>query len=855
MQSSFILLFNCKQFPIPSDFESLNCIKEEIKDQLLKTRQYEVQSDVQEYVFRSFIKHLLYNEIPNITNYNISEFEELSNEFDWMKNLVQTFQKNILRSERYSLLIKNKIQLEEKKDYFANFQDEYSYINGLLLRSDEFIALSASSLDLYDLSRIYKDENTLFIEVYLQEKTCIDHLTYSLNERDNTAIITGFDDMVNDVYVPKTIHHKSKEYLVTQIYDYSFKGKNNLNTLKFADDSKVHSLGSFTFTESSIKSITIPPEVLKIDSDCFSESELQSITFSNKSKLQIIEEGSFERTSIKSITIPERVTEIESLAFRNSSLENIYFSNPLMIKRIGLHAFNSTLITEITIPSNIEKINEYTFSNCRNLVSVKFTENSKLKTIKSFAFTESTIQCLTIPSSVIKFEDDWCDNTSNLNTIEVLQCRERRVMLYKNEFLIQKSNLKNKQYNVLLFARRDIGVAIIPSFIEKINSSTFDNCKKLSAILFSRDSKLKIIGDKAFACSSLKNIKIPQNVSEIGKRAFYECSKFKKIEFECNSQLRTIGESAFEYTSLENITTPPGVVDIRSRTFAHCPNLSNVCFPKLLEMDWYVFEGSSVNCLKIPSDINQIFTNWCENAININEIQIIPRSDENIKCYDNKYLITRSDIYSDKFDTISFVRPDIEVAEIPSFITKIGNFAFSSCPKLKKVIFAENSKLEKIGIFAFSRSNIKSISLPPKLIEIGEYAFEYSHLEHVEFQKNSQLKIIRNCSFAFSKLKCIEIPKNVIQIQENAFWRCKSLTIVDFHEKAKLKEIGKGAFAYSAIRSFQIPRNVQRIGSYAFGHCSELQIIEKDEKSELKFVEDDAFEDTKLEMFMKHVFK
>ena len=70
-----------------------------------------------------------------------------------------------------------------------------------------------------------------------------------------------------------------------------------------------------------------------------------------------------------------------------------------------------------------------------------------------------------------------------------------------------------------------------------------------------------------------------------------------------------------------------------------------------------------------------------------------------------------------------FIGSDVESVEIPASVTAIEKQAFLSCKRLKRVTFAEGSRLEKIGAECFYCSDIEEITLPGTLREIGEDAF------------------------------------------------------------------------------------------------------------------------------------
>lgn len=72
-----------------------------------------------------------------------------------------------------------------------------------------------------------------------------------------------------------------------------------------------------------------------------------------------------------------------------------------------------------------------------------------------------------------------------------------------------KSDYKSDNYDSLIFARRDIKDAIIPSDIVTISDCAFLGCNKLKTFSFHNDSKLKKLGNQLFQGSSIEQMSIP----------------------------------------------------------------------------------------------------------------------------------------------------------------------------------------------------------------------------------------------------------------------------------------------------------------------------------------------------------
>lgn len=107
------------------------------------------------------------------------------------------------------------------------------------------------------------------------------------------------------------------------------------------------------------------------------------------------------------------------------------------------------------------------------------------------------------------------------------------------------------------------------------------------------------------------------------------------------------------------------------------------------------------------------------------------------------------------FDEKVFFECDtLKNIQIPSFITEIGDYAFSGCSSLSEVQIPNS--VTKIGDFAFNKcSSLIQISIPSSVKEIGIYILEgctslktvflpisLNCIEKLGISKNTLIKII-----------------------------------------------------------------------------------------------------------------
>lgn len=232
------------------------------------------------------------------------------------------------------------------------------------------------------------------------------------------------------------------------------------------------------------------------------------------------------------------------------------------------------LIFDIIIPRSINHKNqEYIITSIskyafyENIIkSIQFPKDSEVKTIAENAFWGSTVETIYFPSSVIELEDGWCDYTGNLTKI-IIDLSNPRYSMYKDEYIIGKSTLNQSNYDILVFAVRNIENAFIPNFIEIIGPYSFCVCENLKKIEFPSDSKIKEIQKGAFSCSSINKIVLPSSITKICEEAFVGCENLEFVTFSEDSELKSIGKLAFSSTSLCEISIPSKLVELEDSWF------------------------------------------------------------------------------------------------------------------------------------------------------------------------------------------------------------------------------------------------------------------------------------------------
>lgn len=117
--------------------------------------------------------------------------------------------------------------------------------------------------------------------------------------------------------------------------------------------------------------------------------------------------------SIRSVTLPDNLTKIDHDAFNGcSGITEI--SIPESVTEIVYGAFAGTSISEVELPDGVKVLSPRIFKDCKNLRSVKFADD--ITSIGSETFRWTALESITIPGTVSTVEQVAFANMPNLKT-------------------------------------------------------------------------------------------------------------------------------------------------------------------------------------------------------------------------------------------------------------------------------------------------------------------------------------------------------------------------------------------------------------------------------------------------------
>ena len=191
---------------------------------------------------------------------------------------------------------------------------------------------------------------------------------------------------------------------------------------------------------------------------------------------------------------------------------------------------------------------------------------------------------------------------------------------------------------------------------------------------------------------------------------------------------------------------------------------------------------------------------------------------------------------------------------IDSFVTKIKSNDYQGV-SVTSVTFDENSQLKIIENNAFKFKEIKSITIPSSVIQIGSFAFaSCNYLQNVDFIEISKIKVLESYIFSDSSIESLYIPSSIINL--NNFWckNTKKLTKVSISQNNLYLTnfdnnnliVGKNNrsnndfdilyFAPRNIKTVTIPHFIKQIASCAFEYCQNLKTIDFSNNTNLKTI-------------------
>ncbi len=658
---------------------------------------------------------------------------------------------------------------------------------------------------------------------------------------------------------------------IRAIGDFAFYKVGELSALTFGGaDSRLESIGESAFAYTGANTVRIPKNVTVLSAESFAYSPVKRITFEDGSRLSTIAYKAFYCSSLTSFTVPNTVTVIAPQAFAdNASLAELIFvsggTDDLIIgavdsehKEDGYFAYGEsfarcTALASVFLPSRTTELGYATFYGCSSLKTVTFAgegEESGLKFIPDRAFAFSGLTSVIIPKSVRN-----CD-------------------------AIKTNPAATDAYHAAA-----------------VSEGAFAGCVSLQTVTFESGNANDVTIDKwAFKdCALLTKIVLPANITsytdETGAElntffsnssVFDGCTALQTLEMDNNEKYKAYEGIIYNSDFSAVVVCPPGikranihdnVKTLNSATFSSCKSLTYISIPATLSnlvnalkasgrtIDVRVNEGQTdvikldngvlcaaengnpVAVLYVPDTLTGTFeipktvTRIAELAFNESKLSQVTFEESSNSALGDLYI-----------ESSAFMMSEIAEITLPARLVSLGENAFISCGNLSSVTFDANCRLSELGNAAFYKCvALASIEFPASVKEIPDATGSFNlfggcaNLTSITFGDGSRLEKIGSYAFAGSNINSIEIPASVTVIGEHAF-DGSALTSVQFGSASRCETIGAYAFyGCGALSSFQIPASVKTVANGAFGGCGALASVTVGENSALQIIGNAAF--------------
>lgn len=634
---------------------------------------------------------------------------------------------------------------------------------------------------------------------------------------------------------------------VTEIGMMAFYTCKQLDSITFAENSKIAKFGIAVFAYSSIRTISFPKVVNE-------KGETQKITFSatgtslfgNCLNLEEVYLSSsvqslaniFPGSTVKKITFEENhpafKADEKGQLITSKDGKNIVlvlgeitgkYVIPDGVEQISDNAFeNQASMTGVDIPATVKYIGKNAFASCYSLTDVTFAKDTKLTSLGAGAFAK----CLSLKKITLPYIEKVGVGAANtagsttgvfsycINLEEVTLSDDMETIcpnMFNYTLSLKKINIpkKIKTIGVNAFNYSGITSVTIPNKSGiTINGNAF-SYSKLSSITFETDSTGKrnpiTFSSTPFVGTLLTEVVFPEGMTTIPSMS--KVYGLKKVTIP--STVTVIPANAFEYTGLTSVTLPANLTEIGNYAFQFSA-LKEITVPdKVTTVGNYAFKG-------------------CADLVTVKGMKGVTSLGD--------YAFMADGTEKDGFKT------SLTTVEGLTELVKLGKQAFYGCEKLENlgsyVETVENgvtiktlklSKLQQFYIKTNSTSNKGSafectgltnyVIEMPSVTEVPSKTFRKTGVRSVKFDKTKLLTIDTNAFELCEKLDTLTGTENVTKLGGSAFKDSTLSGKYDFSKVTGSSNLGTYAFQNTKVTEVDISGAVN-INTGVFKGCSEL---------------------------------
>ncbi len=271
----------------------------------------------------------------------------------------------------------------------------------------DFIKYASGSTTYVDYTLRYTVSSTQsYTDTYVQSSPVNGQLTV-------VGSVIGADDFNGTVNFPKTVSHRGKTYMITEVQREVFRNKSTIKKVTGGDAIRI--IGAKAFAGlSRCTSFEIPRPVEFCDSALYG---CATPIYYLGDRLTRIGKSALVGTGLEDVAIPNTVTEIDDHAFDGVGLRSLALGNGL--KRIGAYAFHRNLLGGVrySLPTCLEEIGDCAFYGWTGLqLIINRTEKTKIGN-EIFAMYDSSKDVIYAPLNQYRDIENqtrsWLSNPEN----------------------------------------------------------------------------------------------------------------------------------------------------------------------------------------------------------------------------------------------------------------------------------------------------------------------------------------------------------------------------------------------------------------------------------------------------------
>ncbi len=338
----------------------------------------------------------------------------------------------------------------------------------------------------------------------------------------------------------------------------------------------------------------------------------------------------------------------------------------------------------------------------------------------------------------------------------------------------------------------------LPQSLTTIGEYAFSGCYALQAMDLSNTQLTTIKSNAFYDCVSMATISFPSTLATLESYAFYNCTALKELDLS-GTALTDIPTGVcqgyrYDEMQLTTLLLPSTITSIGSNAFYNCNKLAS--FSCDVTGSLTIGANAFYQCNAMTS---VSITTQGELSIDYSVFSCTALTDITLNAQGD---VTLGGAYSSPFSCQSLRSFTLHT---PGKLTAGNSLLGLSWDNetLTTVVLDAKGEGSTIGRnLASNATKLESITLPSRLVSLGEEAFAYCH-----------------------SLRSVQLPSTLTSWDSGycMFYECRSLTSLDLSALTSITQIGSSAFAgCENLATLTLPSGITSIGNSAFNGCKAL---------------------------------